>query len=230
MVISHPSHTIRVGLADRNPLLAAGARSLLEASGRIRIVALAYTAEKLLSLVREKRPTVTVIDAHVPAMGGLEAARRLISMGTTGVVCMTGPADFEVTRHLLASGVMGAVARDCQSDQLLHAVIKAAAGVRYVDSRLAVELALRTTRHDGMNPFESLSRRELQVMILVTRGHDIATISRSLCLSRKTVSTYRYRIATKLGTRNDVELTRMAYRYGLISSDDNARVALVTHD
>jgi two-component system invasion response regulator UvrY len=67
--------------------------------------------------------------------------------------------------------------------------------------------------------FEKLSQREMQVMLMVTQGYSIQDISDRLCLSPKTVSTYRYRLYEKLGVDNDVELTHLAMRHGVISID-----------
>jgi len=66
------------------------------------------------------------------------------------------------------------------------------------------------------SPFDSLSQREVQVMLMVAQGQNVHEISEHLCLSSKTVSTYRYRLFEKLDVDNDVALTRLAIRYGLV--------------
>ena len=70
------------------------------------------------------------------------------------------------------------------------------------------------------NPFGELSDRELQIMLLITRGIRVADISESLHLSPKTINSYRYRMFEKLGVNNDVSLTHLAIRHGMLNSEN----------
>ena len=72
---------------------------------------------------------------------------------------------------------------------------------------------------DSNSPFDKLSKRELEVMMLVLRGQKANLIAENLCVSPKTVNTYRYRIFEKLSIKNDVELTRLALSYGMVNDD-----------
>ena len=69
------------------------------------------------------------------------------------------------------------------------------------------------------NPFKSLSERELQIMMMITKGQKVTDISEQLNLSPKTVNSYRYRLFSKLGINGDVELTHLAIRYGMLDAD-----------
>ena len=75
---------------------------------------------------------------------------------------------------------------------------------------------MRHLNEQGNPPFELLSDRELQVAMMITSGHKVQEISEVLFLSPKTVNSYRYRIFEKLMVKNDVELTRLAYKHGLL--------------
>ena len=79
-----------------------------------------------------------------------------------------------------------------------------------------LHLAAHLSRGSNASPFDALSQRELQVMYMLTQGLGTQAISDRLCLSPKTVSTYRYRLFEKLGVHNDVELTRLAMRYDML--------------
>ncbi|MFB0954276.1 MAG: LuxR C-terminal-related transcriptional regulator, partial [Aeromonadaceae bacterium] len=72
--------------------------------------------------------------------------------------------------------------------------------------------------HDAENPFKTLSERELQIMLMITRGNKVTEIAEQLSLSPKTVNSYRYRLFEKLQINGDVELTRMAMRYGMLDT------------
>ena len=101
---------------------------------------------------------------------------------------------------------------------MVSAIRRVAQGGVYVASSVAANLAASFIQgHDPKSsPFDRLSQREMQVMLMVTQGQSNQVISDALCLSPKTVSTYRYRLFEKLGVTNDVELTRMAMRYGVL--------------
>jgi two-component system invasion response regulator UvrY len=81
-------------------------------------------------------------------------------------------------------------------------------------------MALRQVSDASKSPFAQLSERELQVMYMVTHGTKVNGIAKKLCLSPKTVNTYRYRLYEKLGVHNDVELTHLALRYGLLEEEE----------
>ena len=122
--------------------------------------------------------------------------------------------------RLLEAGAVGYVTKGCHESEILEAIRKVAAGERYLGADIARQMALSGLEHGPGNPFDRLSQREIQVMMLVTAGRKLQDISDTLCLSPKTVSTYRYRLYEKLGVSNDVELTRLAIRHGLIEQAD----------
>ena len=102
---------------------------------------------------------------------------------------------------------------------MLRAIKVVAGGQRYIGSEAAKQLALAMVSGKGNDsPFEDLSAREMEVMLKLTDGQRIPDIASLMCLSPKTVSTYKYRILGKLGARSDVELVRMAMRYGLVEN------------
>ncbi|UCE89939.1 MAG: hypothetical protein JSW10_03685, partial [Pseudomonadota bacterium] len=103
--------------------------------------------------------------------------------------------------------------------EIVHAIREVTADRRYISPAIAQQMALSQVSGDGESPFDSLSERETQVMLMLMEGHKISVISEKLCLSPKTVSTYRYRLYDKLGVTNDVELARLAMRHGVIEGD-----------
>ena len=122
-------------------------------------------------------------------------------------------------KRLLDAGASGYLTRDCEAEELLHAIRIVAGGQRYIGSEAAKQLALSMLSGSrGESPFEELSAREMEVMLKITDGRRIPDIASLMCLSPKTVSTYKYRILGKLGARSEVELVRMAMRYGLVDT------------
>lgn len=177
--------------------------------------------EDAVRLVREHRADVLIIDMEVPDIGGLEVARRLGRGSELPRVILIGThAEGPIPARALESGAAGYLTRGCEPVEVVTAVRRASEGRRYVDAEVAQSMVI-----DKLNPASSaistLTARELTVMVMVSNGFDRRTISKRLCLSPKTVSTYRTRIMRKLGTSNDVELTHLSYRHGLLELLEN---------
>ena len=111
------------------------------------------------------------------------------------------------------------VPKGASTDEMVRAIKSIHAGQRYISAEIANRLAFRHVTDQEASPFDLLSERELQVMMMITRGISVQTIAESLHLSAKTVNSYRYRIFSKLKVKNDVELTLLAIRYGINDSE-----------
>lgn len=212
----------KVMLVDDHRLLRAGLRRLLADVSDIDVVAEAASGEEALAVARQCEPDIVLMDIQMPGIGGIEATERLVRahphLKVVGVsMFVTEP----FPSRMLAAGATGYVSKECTADELVTAVRRVAAGERYLGTDIASKLAVALVANDGStSPFNQLSQRELQVMLMVTRGLNIQTISNSLHLSPKTVSTYRYRLFEKLGVDNDVALTRLAMRHGLLNLEE----------
>ncbi|MFP5304830.1 MAG: LuxR C-terminal-related transcriptional regulator, partial [Gammaproteobacteria bacterium] len=122
------------------------------------------------------------------------------------------------------AGAAGYISKDSAADEVVTAIRRVHGGGHYVAADVAGNLAASLVKGpSGASPFDQLSQRETQVMLMVTKGYSTQEISDRLHLSPKTVSTYRYRLFEKLGVGNDVELTRMAMRYGLLDERSENR-------
>ena len=208
---------IRVMLVDDHRLVRAGLKRVLTDLPDMQIVAEAGSGEESLELARQHQPDVVLMDINMPGIGGLEATRRLAQRyPSMKIIAVTMHTEEPYPSRLLAAGAAGYISKDSASDEVTAAIRRVHAGGHYVASDIAGNLAANLIRGKKESPFEQLSQRETQVMLMLTKGHSTQDISDRLCLSPKTVSTYRYRLFEKLGVDNDVELTRMAMRYGLL--------------
>ena len=123
--------------------------------------------------------------------------------------------------RLLQIGAAGYITKGSSMDEMVQAIRAVRSVQRYISPEIASCLAFRHVNTDkDESPFESLSERELQVMLMITKGTKVQDIADKLCLSPKTVNSYRYRIFEKLGVKNDVELTLLAIRHGLVESEE----------
>lgn len=209
---------IGVVVCDTHRLSRNGLIRLLTEEEDIDLLGECSHGEDAIRLTRKLRADVLLIDMEVPDIGGLEAARRLgRSEGPPEVVLIGNHAEGPIPARALESGACGYLTRGCEPAEVVTAVRRAAEGRRYVDAAVAQSMVVDKL-NPGSSPISTLTARELTVMVMVSNGHDRQTISERLCLSPKTVSTYRTRIMRKLGTSNDVELTHLSYRHGLLET------------
>lgn len=212
---------INVLLVDDHALVRNGLKALLDDVNGITVVGEASSGEQALRMVREKKPHVVLMDVKMPGIGGLEATRRLIhSNPEVRVIAVTACNEDPYPSRLIQTGAAGFLAKDCGLDELVEAIRKVHTGQRYVSAEIAQELALRSViRPTDGSPLKQLSERELQVMLMISSGQKVQQISDKLCITPKTVNTYRYRLFEKLNVNSDVELTHLAIRYGLLDLD-----------
>ena len=210
---------ITVALVDDHQIVRTGIRRLLDDEAGILVVGEASSGEQAVELVRENRPQVILMDVHMPGMGGLEATRKLLRIDPgLGVIALTVHMCEPYPSRLMEAGALGYLTKGCDEGEIRRAIDTVHQGKRFVSADIAREMALSgldcETTDNG--PFDKLSQREVQVMLMVTEGHSKQEISDTLFLSPKTVSTYCTRLQEKLGVSNDVELTRLAIRYGFV--------------
>ena len=214
---------INVMLVDDHALVRAGIRRILEETADMEVVAEADTGEESIQLAREFKPEVVLMDINMPGIGGLEATRRLIQYDDKiKIIAVSMYADDPFPGRMLSAGAMGYLTKDCAADEIVIAIRKVKAGGNYITPSIAGTLAIKLATGQTSSPFGKLSQREMQVMLMVTNGSSIQEISDTLCLSPKTVSTYRYRLFEKLDVHNDVELTRLAMRFGVLEDEPSA--------
>lgn len=214
---------IRLLLVDDHHLVRSGLRRLLDEQRDFEVVAEAGTGEEALELARTHEIDVVLMDINMPGMGGLEATRRVLDLGRDiKVIAVSMYQEEPYPSRLLEAGAVGYLSKDSAAEEVVTAVRQVAAGKSYVAASIASKLAISLIKGSGGSPFDQLSQREMQVAMMVTHGRSTQAISDQLSLSPKTVSTYRYRVFEKLDVKNDVGLTRMAMRYGLLGERADA--------
>ena len=209
---------VRIMLVDDHDLVRTGLRRLLEDNGEFSIVAEASNGEDSVSLTKDLQLDVVLMDLNMPGMGGLEATRKLKHLRPeVKIIIVTMIDDVMFPQRLLRAGASGYLTKGAKVDEITKAIREVMANRRYISPDLAQRMAT-VELDDGRSPFEELSERELQVLMLLMEGQRVSDISDELCLSPKTVSTYRYRLYDKLSVKNDIELTRLALEHGIIQA------------
>jgi two-component system invasion response regulator UvrY len=117
---------------------------------------------------------------------------------------------------------MGYLTKESSVEEMAAAIRKVVRGEKYLSAEIAQKMAISSLQASKGSPFDLLSEREMQVMLMITSGMEVQDISDRLFLSSKTVNGYRYRMFEKLGIKNDVELTFLAMKHGLIERPKDA--------
>jgi DNA-binding NarL/FixJ family response regulator len=209
---------IRILLVDDHRLFRLGVRKMLQDASNTEIVGEAASGEEAVAACLQYQPNVVLMDICMPGIGGLEATRRITRReGAPRVVMVSAHEDNPFPVQALKAGASGYLSKGVAADELIVAVRKVFLGKRYLSADVAQQLAVTAFEGETEGPFEQLSSREMQIMLMVVNCHRVNEISSNLHLSPKTVNSYRYRIFEKLNVKSDVELALMAVRYGVIS-------------
>ncbi len=210
---------IHILIIDDQALVRTGLRHILDNSNQITKVTTTTSREAAVNGCQKLKPDVILLSVNLPAVTGFEITRKLKCIHPRAkIIILAVHAKPPYPARLLDAGASGYLTRDCDAEELLLAIKVVAGGQRYIGSEAAKQLALAMLSGNTTSPFEDLSAREMEVMLKLTDGRRIPDIATLMCLSPKTVSTYKYRILGKLGARSEVELVRMAMRYGLLET------------
>ncbi|MEW2354208.1 response regulator transcription factor [Spirillospora sp. NPDC029432] len=217
--------TVRVVLADDQPLVRAGLRMVMADADGLEVAGEAGTGSEAVRLARELRPDVVVMDIRMPGMDGIEATRNITAgSGDTRVVVLTTFDDDDHVYGALRAGASGFLVKDMALPDILAAIRIVAAGdgliAPSVTRRLIEEFARRpgppppAARH---GPAGGITDREREVLTLVGGGLTNAEIAARLHISVATVKAYVTRLLAKLDARDRVHLVIIAYELGLVS-------------
>lgn len=116
---------------------------------------------------------------------------------------------------------MGYLTKESGAEEMAAAIRKVSKGEKYLSAEIAQKMAINSLEAVQDSPFDLLSEREMQVMLMITRGMTVQDIADRLFLSSKTINGYRYRMFEKLGIKNDVELTFLAMKHRVIEQPND---------
>ena len=208
---------IKIILADDHCLVRTGLSRLLQDVDEFTVVAEADNGFDAIDRVKEHCPDVTILDINMPELDGIKTTEILRrDFPKLKIIIISMHCDELFPQRLLKAGANAYLTKDSGIQEISHAIHEVMAERNYICAEVAQKLALVNTGGKGSSPFKNLSKRELEVLGLMIKGMKVADISDKLCLSPKTISTYRYRLLGKLSVENDIELTKLAMQHGFI--------------
>jgi DNA-binding NarL/FixJ family response regulator len=214
--------TIKVVLADDQPLVRTGLRVLIADTPDLDVVGEAGTGAQAVQLVRETGPDVVVMDIRMPGMDGIEAT-RMITAGEdpARVVVLTTFDDDDYVYAALGAGASGFLVKDMALEDILTAIRVAAGGDALiapgVTRRLIAQFASRPPAAPPRREIDGITEREREVLTPVGRGMSNGEIAAHLFISTATAKAHVARLLAKLGARDRVQLVIAAYDAGLVS-------------
>lgn len=222
------NETVRILIADDHALVREGLRAILAGNPRYAVVGEAATVAETMSSVRELTPDVVLLDIGLTGGSGVEVIRRLDgAQPGPRVLVVTMHARLDLVAECFRAGALGYVVKDSAASCLLAGIDAVVAGERFLDAAITPQVLLRldeyaARRFQARDPaYDTLTRREQQILRLLAEGKSPSVIAGSLFVSKKTVENHRANIFGKLGLGNLAELVHYAVRMGIVELDDD---------
>jgi len=211
-------------IVDHQALARAGARAWLEQQGEVRRVGECRNANEALQQLREHLWHLVLLEIALADRRGFGLLRRIANgWPDSKVLVVSSLPEENYAAHALRAGAAGFIEKHQPAEVFRDAVRQVLAGRHFLSGALAEQLAAAVTQPESRPAHSALNAREFQIFYNLAGGRPMAQIADELCLSAKTVSTYRKRIARKMGLHCNADFTRYALAHGLRPPEIRAR-------
>ncbi len=209
-------------IVDDHDLVRHGFKSLLGSQHGIAVKQTLCSGEEAINWCRDNRGDIDIIlmDVNMPGIGGVEATHRISkAWPDIGIIIVTVHDDGPLPKQLLNGGASGYLTKGNGVEEMITAIRDVHNGKHYIAKDIAQQLALSVLPGET-NPIDNLSRREIQVLMMIAQGSRTQEISDLLNLSPKTISTYRKRLYDKLEVSSDIEMLHLAMKHGVLDENN----------
>jgi DNA-binding NarL/FixJ family response regulator len=216
---------IRILVVDDHTIVRQGLKQILGEEKDMNVVEEASNGQEALQKIGKNEYDCVLLDISMPGRSGLEVLKDIKALRPKLPVLILSMHSEELYAiRALRAGASGYLTKASASEELIGAIRKVSAGRKYVSTSLAEKLAFELDADASKPPHETLSDREYQVMIMLASGKTVKEIADEVCLSVKTISTYRTRIMEKMNLKKNAELTLYAIQHHLIAYDEQANL------
>ena len=203
-------------IVDDHQVVRQGIASLLRSMLPAVVITEVDNGRDAIARYGELRPDVVLLDMGLPDISGLEVGRRLRQRWRgAAILFFTMHDELPMVRQALDVGALGFVSKNCAPEELAEAVKRVAAGQPYIEHPIATRLAMNQERPVD-HRLKDMTQREMEVLLMYTRGESLGGIAERLCVSSKTVSNHLAGLKNKLQVSSSVELIHLAVDAGLI--------------
>jgi len=207
---------INIIIVDDHPVVRRGIRQIINEEPDMRVTAEAENAQEAINLIRRTECDVVVLDISLPGMSGVDLMKQLKQeYKKLPVLILSVYPEEQYAVRTMKAGASGYLTKESAPGELVKAIRKVVSGGKYVSSSLAERLVEDLGASDKPC-HERLSDREFEIMLLIASGKTTGDIAGKLCISDKTVSTYRARILEKMKMSTNADLTRYAIDHHLV--------------
>jgi DNA-binding NarL/FixJ family response regulator len=208
---------IRILIADDHPIVRAGFKQVISDTQDITVADEAKNGEEVMNLIRKNDYDIVLLDISMPGKNGLEVLKDLkVEKPKLPVMILSIYPEEQYAVRALRAGASGYMTKASAPNELIVAIRKISQGGKYISSSLAEKLTDYLSEDISKPLHEKLSDREYQVMLMIASGKTVTNIADQLCLSVKTISTYRSHIIEKMKLKNNAEITLYAAQNKII--------------
>lgn len=211
---------ITIVLADDHHIVRQGLRLLLEKESDFLIVGEAADGFQAIDLVKELKPNILILDLMMPGINGIEVTLQAQKHSKeTNIIILSMYSNEAYVLETLRKGASGYVLKSSTGKDLVHAVREVVSGRRYLSpplSERAIETYTQMTKTTVLDPYETLTTREREVLHLVAAGYSNIKIAKLLSISPRTVEIHRANMMHKLGLNDQTSLIRYAIQRGIL--------------
>jgi two-component system, NarL family, invasion response regulator UvrY len=208
---------IKILIADDHPIVRAGFKQVISDMPDMLVADEAGNGQEVLNFIRKKDYDLVLLDISMPGRSGLEVLKDLKSeKPKLPVLILSIYPEEQYAIRALRAGASGYMTKASAPNELIAAIRKISEGGKYISASLAEKLTYYLDGDASKPPHETLSDREYQVMLMIASGKTVTEIADELCLSVKTISTYRTHILDKMKMKNNAEITLYAVQNKLV--------------
>lgn len=214
----------RILLADDHALIRHGIRNLISNNPALEVIGEVGDGEELLDFLQTNVPDLLILDISMPKLTGIEAVSKVKKLyPAIKILMLTMHKNKQYFYHAMSAGADGYLMKEDSDEELLLAIKRIQDGKSYLSPFLSQDFAddvISAYRNNRSSPFETLTKREREVLNLVVEGHTSKIMAEMLHLSPRTIDHHRANLLRKFDMKNSVDLVNFAVRNGFVTPTD----------